>query len=354
MSKLNVAVLFGGVSVEHEVSNTSALNIISNMSTEKYNVIPIYISAQGKWMLYDGKIGDIRNIDIEKFGTPTILSPDSTHKGLLRLMNNKFKIIPIDVVFPSLHGRNGEDGTIQGLCELCGIPYVGSKVFASAICMDKFYTKLIVDTAGIRQAEYIAFTKREFIDKGSEILKKVRSRIEYPCFVKPSNSGSSIGISKVKNKKELSKAIESAFEYDNKVIIEKAVTGRELEVAILGSGGNDTEASIVGEVKPAAEFYDFDAKYNNSDSKTIVPADIPDEVSDEIRILAVKLFKALGCSGMSRVDFFIEDGTNNIIFNEMNTIPGFTAISMYSMLWEHMGVPISEQIDRLIEIAIEE
>ncbi len=351
MEKKNIVVLYGGYSSEHEVSKASAATIIENMSEEKYNIIPVYITTEGKWLLYDGHIENIKNINYEKFGTPVVLSTDRGDKCLLRIVGNKIKNIPIDVIFPVLHGVNGEDGTVQGLFEIAGVPYVGCGVLASAISMDKYYTKIVVSDLGIKQAEYLSF-KQEDLDDINEVMKKIRYKIGYPCFIKPANSGSAVGVSKAKNKKDLEAAIELAVSYDKKIIVEKAIIGRELECAVLGSGGNDTEASAIGEVLPASEFYDYDAKYNNSESKTVVPADIPDEISDQIKNAAIKIFKGVGGKGLSRVDFFLEEETNNIIFNEINTLPGFTSISMYPMLWNHAGLTTPQLIDKLIELAI--
>jgi D-alanine-D-alanine ligase len=348
--KKNVLVLFGGCSTEHEVSKVSAYTVIANIPEEKYNVIPVYITKEGRWLLYDGSIDNLRNVPWEKFGTSAVLSPDRVNRGLLRIVGDKVKYIPVDVVFPVLHGAFGEDGTIQGLLELSGLQYVGCGVLASAICMDKAYTKIIAEHIGMAQAEYVVLHTwdQENTDAG---LKKARHKIGYPCFVKPANTGSSIGISKAKNKKELTAAIEAARSLDPKVIIEKAIVGRELECAVLGHN-SDVKASVVGEIIPAGEFYDYDAKYNNNDSKTIFPAEIPEESTEEIRRKAVEIFKAVDGKGLARVDFFLENETNSVIFNEINTIPGFTSISMYPALWQSADLPLPNLIDRLIEIAL--
>ncbi len=351
MNKITVAVLFGGRSPEHEVSKASAATIISNMSEELYHIIPVYITREGKWLMYDGSIDNIRNVQWEKYGTVAVISPDSEHKGLLRIVGDKVKRIPIDVAVPILHGANGEDGTIQGLFELAGIPYVGCGVLSSAVCMDKAISKTICEHLGIRQTPYLTYKQHELVDT-TEVFKKIKSKLGYPCFVKPANAGSTIGISKATNKKELEAAIEAALLHDNKIIIEKAVVGRELECAVLGDGTDTTEASCVGEIISAGDFYDFDSKYNNKESKTIAPAEIPDEVSDEIRNMSIKIFKSLDCKGLSRVDFFWDEAANKVIFNEINTFPGFTSISMYPMLWSEMGVAIGDLIDRLIKIAL--
>ncbi len=353
MNRKNLVILFGGKSPEHDVSINSASTIISNIKDSDYNVIPIYITKEGKWLLYDGCIDSLANVPWERFGTPCIISPDSSHVGLLRIVGDRVKTIHIDVVFPVMHGCPGEDGTVQGLLELAGIPYVGSSVAASAIAMDKAMTKLVASHLKIRQAEYITVLKEELADK-KEVLKRIRYKIGYPCFVKPAKAGSSVGISKASDKSEIEAALELAAKYDDKIVIEKAIVGRELECAILGSGGVDTEASSVGEIIAAAEFYDYDAKYNNSESKTIVPAEIDESISDEIRAQALKIFKAIGCRHLSRVDFFLENETNKIYFNEINTLPGFTAISMYPMLWANMGISTSDLVSKLVKLALPE
>lgn len=350
MNKLNVVVLFGGDSPEHEVSKTSAATIISNISEEQYNIIPMYITREGKWLMYDGSIDNIRNVQWEKYGTPAIISPDASHKGILRIVGDKARLVSVDVVFPVLHGVNGEDGSVQGLFELADIPYVGSKVLSSALCMDKAFTNQICVSLGIKHTPYIVCKQHELVS-ASAAFRKIR-RLGYPCFVKPTCTGSTIGISRANNKRELDAAIETALMYDDKILVEKAVSGRELECAVIGSG-DDVEASIVGEIIPAGEYYDFDSKYNNKSSKTIVPADVPEHVSEEIRELSVKIFKALDCHGLARVDFFWDEQADKVIFNEINTMPGFTSISMYPMLWNEMGVPTTELIDRLIKLAVE-
>lgn len=351
MIKKVVAVLFGGQSSEHEISKISAATVISNMSQDKYFIMPVYITKDGKWMLYDGPVENIASGQWEKYATHAILSPDTEHRGLIRIVGDKIKRIPIDVVFPVLHGKGGEDGTIQGLLELAGIPYVGCGVLASSLSMDKAYTKIVADSIGLNQADYISVSSNEALDNIDSLCERVENEISYPCFVKPSNAGSSFGITKAADRETLISGIKLAAENDRTIVIEKNINGREVECAVLGN--DNPEASIVGEILAAADFYDFDAKYNSKESKTIIPAEIDDNISDEIRKNAVAVFKALGCSGISRVDFFIENNTGKVIFNEINTMPGFTGISMYPMLWDAMGVPLPELIDRLIELAIE-
>ena len=351
MNKKVVAVLFGGRSPEHDVSKESAANVIANMPDEKYLVLPIYITKEGRWLLYEGAVENIKAVNFEKFGSSVVLSPDTEHKGLLRIVHGKVKIIHIDIAFPVLHGLNGEDGTIQGLLELANIPYVGCGVLSSANALDKVYTKIIAERIGLAQSEYLVFTESELEDMAA-ITKKIRYKLGYPVFVKPSNSGSSLGISKASSKKELEEALILATQHDRKIVVEKAIKGREFECALLGDY-NNPEASSVGEVLPASDFYDFDTKYNNPDSKTVIPADIPEEISEEIRKKAVEVFKAMDCYGLSRADFFLEDETNKIIFNEINTCPGFTSISLYPELWHSMGIKLDSLIDKLIDLGLE-
>ena len=350
MNKKTVAVLFGGQSSEHSVSLVSATTIISNMDSEKYFIIPVGITKEGKWLIYNGPVENIKNGDWEKYGTPAVLSPDAGMKGIIKIVGDKAKIIPVDVVFPVLNGAWGEDGTIQGLLELAKIPYVGCGVLASSVSMDKVYTKIICKDAGIPQANY-TWVFASDIEK-EDTLKRIEKEIGYPLFIKPSNAGSSVGISKATNRDELLKGLKEAARYDRKIVIEEFVNGRELECAVLGN--EDIKVTRVGEILSAAdaEFYDFDAKYNNPDSKTVIPAPIPAEKEEEIRSLAKKVFKAVDGSGISRIDFFMDRESEKIIFNELNTLPGFTSISMYPMLWEEAGLPKKELIDELIELAL--
>ncbi|MBQ7242030.1 MAG: D-alanine--D-alanine ligase [Firmicutes bacterium] len=350
MDKKNIAVLFGGQSSEHEVSLVSASTIISNINKEKYNVIPIGITKKGKWLTYDGDVENIKNGSWEKDGIPAVISPDATQKCIIKINEGKAEIIPVDIVFPVLHGAWGEDGTIQGLLELAQIPYVGCGVLASAVSMDKYYTKIIAEDFGITQARYIYVFEEEMpqIDK---ILDFSEKNLGYPVFVKPANAGSSVGITKAKDRESLIKAIDLALKHDRKVLIEEAIVGRELECAVLGDKEN-VIASSVGEIIAGAEFYDYDAKYNNDDSRTIVNTELPEGKKEELQELAKKVFKAVDGSGLARVDFFMEEGTNRIIFNEINTMPGFTPISMYPMLMENSGIAIKDLIEKMIDIAL--
>lgn len=350
MSKQVVAVLFGGQSSEHDVSKVSAATIISNINTEKYSVIPVYITKEGKWLLYDGPLDSISNNDWQKFASTCILSPDTEHHGLLRIVGDKVKNIPVDVVIPVLHGANGEDGTVQGLFELAKIPYVGCGVLSSAVSMNKAYTKIIVDTIGVDQAKYTIVYRPELSEDIESCLDRVEEKCGYPCFVKPACAGSSVGITKAHNRDELVDGLWTASEHDRTIVVEENITGFELECAVLGN--HDVQASAVGQILAAAEFYDYEAKYHNAESKTVIPAPIPNEKAEEIRKKAIAIFKVLDGRGLSRVDFFIEENTGRVIFNEINTLPGFTSISMYPMLFRAAGIDTEELVDKLIELAL--
>ncbi len=349
MHKQTVVVIFGGASSEHEVSRNSATTIINALNRNLYEVITLGITKEGKWMIYTGSTEHIPTGEWEKYALPAILSPDATHKAILKLVGNQIKEIPVDVAIPVLHGKYGEDGTIQGLFEMAQIPYVGCGVLSSAACMDKAHTNLLAKNARIAQADYLAFTKENGFSM-KKYIKKVESKLGYPCFVKPANAGSSVGISKASNGEELATAIELALEHDHKFLVEKAIVGRELECSVLGN--EKPVVSCAGEILAAAEFYDYDAKYNNNESKTVIPADIPEDVTKEMQRMAKKIYLALDCQGLARVDFFLEDGTNRLLFNEINTMPGFTSISMYPKLWEAVGLPLPKLLEELIGLAL--
>lgn len=349
MKKLKLGVIFGGMSTENEVSCISGVSVIKNLNKNKYDIFPIYIDKNGKWF-------EIQNLEEnEKLGEGLKdKNPIDNIMGFLKTL---------DVVFPVLHGLYGEDGTIQGVFELLQIPYVGCGVLASSVGMDKVYTKVIFDKAKINQTKYVYIRKyndnyiyidREFnekILKIEEVSRMTMEKLKFPMFVKPSNSGSSVGISKVETKEELEKAINEASKFDKKILIEEGINGREVECAVLGN--EDVISSSVGEIKAADEFYSYDAKYNNQESKTLIPADISEEKSEEIRKLAIKAFKAIDGKGLSRVDFFIENGTETVYINEINTLPGFTSISMYPKLFNHVGIGYTELLDKLVELALE-
>ena len=347
--KKSVLLLFGGRSSEHEVSLKSATTILNNMDRSKYDVHPVGITKEGKWLLYTGNDFNLTNNGWEKNGVPAVLSPDATQKSLIICKPGIQELvrIEIDVVFPVLHGEDGEDGTIQGLCQLAEIPYVGCGVLASAVSMDKAFTKIAVATKGVPQAQFVIVKEKELQNK-EEVVAKIESAFDYPYFIKPANAGSSVGISKAKNKEELLAGLEEALKHDKKVLVEETIVGREVETAVMGN--DEITVSGVGEILAAAEFYDFDAKYNNSESKTVVDADLPVEIKEKIRSYAKDVFDAVEGKGLSRVDFFVkEDG--GIIFNEINTLPGFTSISMYPMLFAATGLSVAEIVTQLIELA---
>lgn len=347
MKKLGV--IFGGSSTEHDVSIVSGTSVIKNLNKNKYDITPIYISEEGEWYKYNVPV---KEIEVLKVGDKL--------ENLVKIENIFETLKQLDVVFPVLHGLGGEDGSIQGLLQLLKIPYVGCGVLASSIGMDKAYTKIIFEKANIKQAkyEYIRKTKNEYIyiDKKfneeictlDKICEIVVSKLKFPMFIKPSNSGSSVGINKAKNIDELKEYIEYASNFDNKILIEEGIVGREVECAVLGN--DEVISSCVGEILPAEDFYTFDAKYNNAESVAVIPADISKEISNDIRDLAIKAFKAIDGKGLSRVDFFVEKSTNEIYINEINTMPGFTEISMYPKLFEQVGVKYSELLDKLINL----
>lgn len=345
MNKIKLGVIFGGMSTENEVSCISGASVIKHLNKEKYNVFPIYIDKIGNW--YKVKLEDVEK------------SEELENKEHIENITEYLK--QMDVIFPVLHGLYGEDGTIQGLFELLKIPYVGCGVLASSVGMDKVYTKLIFEKANINQAKYIYIRKYNekyiYIDEEfnerilelEDIAKITNDKLEFPVFVKPSNSGSSVGINKAHNIEELKNAIVEAGKYDNKILIEEGIVGKEVECAVLGN--EDVISSCVGEIKSADEFYSYDAKYNNENSKTLIPAEISEENSKKIQKLAIKAFKAISGRGLSRVDFFIEDKTEKIYINEINTLPGFTSISMYPKLFEAVGISYEKLLDDLIELA---
>ena len=347
MEKKNIAVLFGGQSSEHEVSCVSAVTVINNIDTEKYDLILIGITKDGRWLKVDS-VEEISSGAWRESTVSAILSPDASMKGVLLIEEGKTELVSIDVVFPVLHGLYGEDGTVQGVLELAGIPYVGCDVLASAVAMDKLYTKIIVDTLGIAQATYIPVLRRELKDMDA-VVARVEAKLDYPVFVKPSNAGSSKGVSKAADRAALITALQVAAAEDSKILVEETIVGRELECALLGEA--EIDASGIGEILAAAEFYDYDAKYNNADSRTVIDPELPEGKKEEIRQNAKAIFAAIDGLGLSRADFFLEKGTNRVVFNEINTLPGFTAISMYPMLWEACGIRKPELVERLIQTA---
>ena len=326
MSKIKVGVIFGGQSTEHDVSVVSGSSVIKNLNKEKYEIYPIYISEKGEWFHY---IKPVQDIEIFEIGEQP--------KELEKISNEFETLKKQDIIFPVLHGLYGEDGTI---------------------CMDKVYAKMIFEKANINQAKAVVVNAKNgytYVDEELNhisttiegICKIVNEKLKYPVFVKPSNSGSSVGVSKAENDEELKNSIQEAAKYDKEILIEQGINGKEIECAVLGM--DDVKASCVGQILSADEFYDYDSKYKNAESKTIIPADVSKEISEKIRKTAIKAFKAVKGSGLARVDFFVDKETDEIYLNEINTMPGFTNISMYPKLWENCGLTYSELLDRLIE-----
>ena len=353
MKSLSVCILFGGVSPEHEVSLRSAESVLNNIDESKYNVFPVGITKEGKWILYGGK--DYSDLPSGRWLThpnnrQAAISP-IRGQGLLTFEGDCVVRQQIDVVFPVLHGENGEDGTIQGLLQLAGIPYVGPHVAASAVAMDKTLTKLVVDQAGITQAAWNLVRRSDMGSRMEGTLDALEAKFAYPMFVKPAGTGSSVGVSKATEREDLKKALLEAGKYDDKVLVEEFIRGREIEVAVMGN--ESPVASVCGEIDSGADFYDYDAKYITDTSVSYIPARIPEDVAETVRDTAVKVYKAIGCQGLSRVDFFVTWQENRVVFNEINTIPGFTSISMYPKLFGASGVPYSQLIDKLLELALE-
>ncbi len=352
--KITVAVIFGGRSGEHEVSLVSATSIIKALDPEKYTIIPVGITKEGRWLSSGEVLQALKESKPQLSDREMLLLPDPTKKSLVALnpSDNISSGGEIDVVFPMIHGTYGEDGTLQGLLELTGLPYVGAGVLASSVGMDKVVQKQLFISAKIPVAPFLFFLHEEFQKSTKKIVKLIETKIGYPCFVKPANSGSSVGISKSHNQKELIHDIEYASQYDRKILIEYGIrNAREIECAVLGN--DDAKVSVPGEVIPSNEFYDYDAKYVDGKSETIIPAKLDKKIEKTIREYAVKAFKAIDCSGMARVDFFVTRKTNKIFINEINTIPGFTSISMYPKMWQASGLSYPELLDELIQLAIE-
>ena len=392
--KKRVAVIFGGQSSEHEVSRLSAESVIRNIDRDKFDVVMIGITKDGRWLPYDGpvellgtgewqaiaekqlenmhlfpKAGQISNkLLLQKDGQYDATDgqdfenklADDMGQGARQVLFSAGAALTVaekdnrrvDVVFPVLHGCNGEDGTIQGMLELAGIPYVGCGVLSSALGMDKAYAKVIFEKEGIPQGKYLVFNRKQIAGNIEELINKVEETLTYPCFVKPSNAGSSVGVSKARDRESLVSALKLAARYDRRILVEEFIDGREAECAVLGN--DDPVASTVGEVVPCNEFYDYEAKYLSGDSsKIIIPANLPADVIEKIRDYAVRAFKAIDGAGLARVDFFVRKDSGEVLINEINTMPGFTQISMYSKLWAASGLPYGKLIERLIELAME-
>lgn len=347
--KKNVVVIFGGMSSEHEVSCISGATVIEVIDREKYDVTIVGITKDGKWLLVDD-IANVRDGSWRKSRKRAVISPD-TEDVLIVSSDEGTEKVKVDIVFPVLHGLYGEDGTIQGLLEMARIPYVGCGHLSSAVTMDKFFTKVIADSVNVSQASYVPVRSYE-LKSMDKVVARIEAEKDYPVFIKPSNAGSSVGITKAHNRDELVEGLKLAAKHDSKILVEETINGREIECAVFGYE-DSAFATGVGEIVAAAEFYDYDAKYNNAASKTIIDPDIPADKVDEIRAAAVKIYRACDCFGMARVDFFLERGTDRVVFNEINAIPGHTSISMYPMLMERAGHPMKEYVNRLIEMAYE-
>ncbi len=383
MKKLRVGVLFGGRSGEHEVSLLSAASVLNAIDKSKYDVVPIGISKDGRWLTADhaerllaGKPIDeprhLRAGDPEATpgaavlmkGEAVVVPPEPVHKtGMVPLQSDATllrrasdRAINVDVIFPVLHGTFGEDGTIQGLFELADIPYVGAGVLGSAAGMDKDIMKSLFRAAGLPIVKHVTFLRGEWEENPKQVQKSIEGHLRYPVFVKPANLGSSVGITKAHDRSELAPCIGEAAKYDRKIVVEEGVGGkknkaREIECSVLGN--DKPSASVPGEIVPSKEFYDYDAKYLDEGSQLVIPAKLSKSDTKKVQMLAVAAFQAVDCAGLARVDFLMDPKSRKIYLNEINTMPGFTSISMYPKLWEATGLPYSELIDRLIQLAIE-
>lgn len=348
MKKIRIAVIYGGVSGEHEVSLKSAASVMAALDAKKYEVLPVRIGKTGRWAVDPSLLPPARRAALAK--GERALVPDAAGKGLTGKDGRPAE--RIDVAFPLVHGTGGEDGCLQGLFELAGIPYVGTGVLGSAVGMDKVTQKKILEQEGFPVAPYAHFVASDWKRDTAATVDDVEKRLGYPCFVKPANLGSSVGISKAHHRKELRQAIALALSYDRKCVIEHGVPeAREIECAVLGN--DDPKASVLGEIVPSNEFYDYAAKYLDGKSREIIPADLPKATAERIRTLAVRAFRSLDAAGMARVDFFVRRDTGDIFINEINTIPGFTSISMYPKLWAASGLAYPHLLDELVRLAIE-
>ena len=353
MKKLSVCVLFGGISPEHDVSLRSAESVLNNMDPEKYNIFPVGITKSGDWILYTGTDYSLLpggQWQDHPGNRRAAISP-VRGQGLLSFEGDCVVRERIDVVFPVLHGENGEDGAMQGLLQMAGIPYVGPHVSASAVAMDKTLTKLVADQAGVTQAAWMLVRNSELDVRMDAVLDQIEGRFQYPVFVKPAGTGSSVGVSKASDRPALRLALLSAGTYDEKILVEEFIHGREVEVAVMGN--SSPVASICGEIDSGADFYDYDAKYITDTSVAYIPARIPEDVAELVRDAAVKIYTAIGCQGLSRVDFFVTYEGDRVVFNEINTLPGFTSISMYPKLFAASGIPYGQLIDELLQLALE-
>lgn len=345
MTKKSVCILFGGVSSEHDISIISAKTVIENIDREKFDISIIGITKTGEWYFFEGDLPD-KNWR-EHAHCRAIISPDRAMKGIIKFDGDKTEFIHIDAVYPVLHGKNGEDGTVQGLCALAGIPIIGSGVIGSAVCMDKCIAKVLFKNAGVPVVPWLEYRRSDEIS-----YEEIEEKLGYPCFVKPCNAGSSVGITKAHNLEELKAGIKLAFSHDYKVLIEEAINPREIESAVMGNY-EIVVAENLGEILPAKDFYDFEAKYEDENSGLLIPAPLDDEVKNKIKEYAAAAYRAAECRGFARVDFLVCKDTGRIFLNEINSLPGFTSISMYPKLWADSSVALPELITRHIELAID-
>ncbi|MZP28595.1 D-alanine--D-alanine ligase [Heliobacterium undosum] len=348
--KQTIAVICGGRSGEHEVSLTSAQSIVNALDRSRFNVLTIGIDRRGAWWLGPEVIEKLRKGQ-QPYGRRVYFLPDPTCPGLVEEnIAGGQQPIPIDVFFPVLHGPNGEDGTIQGLFETANVPYVGCGVLASACGMDKAIMKALFAQSGLRQLPYLVVLRSRWESARDQVIGDVESRLGYPCFVKPANMGSSVGISKAANRAELVAAFDDAVRYDRKLVVEKGINVREIEVSVLGN--DEVAASVPGEIVPAHEFYDYDAKYAAADSRLLIPAPLAADDVATFQEMAIRAFRAVDGSGLSRVDFLFDKDSGEVYINEINTLPGFTSISMYPKLWEATGIPYEELLSRIVDLGL--
>jgi D-alanine-D-alanine ligase len=351
-SRLRVGVIFGGRSGEHEVSLVSASSVLQALDPAKYDVVPIGITREGRWISSPQAMALLKERSGLDDAPGCVLMPEPRHEGLLMLTGGHAASGALDVVVPLVHGTYGEDGTLQGLLELAGVPYVGAGVLGSALGMDKIIQKRLFEKAGLRVARYVWHLSSDCLAHPQKVIRDVESSLKYPVFVKPANTGSSVGITKAHTRAELRAGMETATAFDRKVIFEQAVSDvREIECAVLGN--DEPVASVCGEVIPSNEFYDYDAKYVDGASRAEIPARLSRKVSAQIQRMALCAYTAIDCAGMARADFFVTRRKGTIYINELNTIPGFTSISMYPKLWESSGLKFPELLDRLIELAMQ-
>lgn len=357
MEKIAVLCLFGGKSTEYDVSRASATSVLENIDYNKYTVEKVGITKDGRWYYYTGsveKISDGSWFSDEENLSPCAIAPKGLDKDKACLSvfesSGGYKIINFDVIFPVIHGANGEDGSIQGLGMLCGAPVCGADIIGSVLAYDKSLAKILCERANIPQAQYVVIKEDEFISSAEKIIDNIEQNINYPVFVKPTKAGSSIGITKAIDRKSLLEGIKYAFSYDNIVIAEEFIKGREIEISVIGGGTEEITVASCGEIKPNAEFYDYNTKYINDTAEYFIPADISKEISSKIAEYAKTVYLTLGITGFARIDFFLRG--NEIIFNEINTIPGFTKISLFARLLESSGIKYSQSIDMIITAAI--